>query len=129
MKKIRKESHNQGSDFDIDKDIYIPSQSVTPDEYYDDGYSIMSVEEEMRHCQALIVFWIIMIQNHYEDLPPYVWHFERVFVSKSQAIRFAKDLKHDINDVRIMRQINLRAPEEVYRIGENGEVIKIKKGE
>lgn len=105
--KVQKEGPNKGVDFDIDK------------------YRIK------------VTFWIVQYQNIYEDLPPYVWHLDRIFLSKSQAIEYVKQQLRiqdpcDPDDAitwRICVQHDHSTPVEAYKFSADGRVHKIKKGE
>ena len=105
--KVQKEGSNQGVDLDIDK------------------YRIK------------VKFWIVQYQNIYEDLPPYVWNLDRVFLSKSQAIEYVKQQLRiqdpcDPDDAitwRICVQHDNAIPIEAYTFSSDGKIRKIKKGE
>lgn len=116
-----------GSDFDIDKKnhaVRIPEQ--TPDAHYEAASEEAQVETNWSVRFPNISLWIVEFQDRYADLPPYVWTLCKVFLSKSQAIAFAKDLKNNANDIRIRCQKNLRQPKVVYKVLDNGSVEKIK---
>lgn len=118
---------NCGSDFDIDKknhSVRIPEQ--TPDEYYEAASDEAHVEAIWSVRFPNVSFWIVEFQDRYADLPPYVWTLCRVFLCKSQAIEYAKDLKNNANDIRIRCQRNLRQLKVVYKISDDGTVEKIK---
>lgn len=105
--KVQKEGHNLGADIDVDK------------------YRIK------------VKFWIVQYQNVYEDLPPYIWNLDRVFLSKAQAIEYVKQQiriqdPYDPDDAitwRICVQHDHSTPVEAYKFSADGRVHKIKKGE
>lgn len=79
-----------------------------------------------------VSFYIVEYQNPYEDLPPYVWHLERIFLSKSQAIGFVqRTLRNNPCDTewRIMVQHDNSYPTVAYTFSNDGTVHKAKKGE
>ena len=97
--KVQKEDNNQGVDFDVDK------------------YRIK------------VKFYIVEYQNVYEDLPPYIWNLDRVFLSKSQAIEYVKQQLFDPFAWRICVQHDIAMPVEAYTFSNDGKIRKIKKGE
>lgn len=105
--KVNSEGRGQGVDFDVDK------------------YRIK------------VNFYIVEYQNVYEDLPPYIWNLDRVFLSKSQAIEYVKQQlrtqdPYDPDDAitwRICVQHDHSTPVEAYKFSADGRVHKIKKGE
>jgi hypothetical protein len=109
-----------GSDFDIDKNRYYDAE--------EEHHLCQQKETEDKWSDRFpnITFWIVELQYRSADLPPYIWALCRVFLSKSQAIAFAKELKNKYNDIRIRCQKNLRQLKVVYRILDDGTVEKIK---
>lgn len=121
MKKI-----NFGSDYDLDKAKTVRTPSQDSDSYYDNLSDEKAVRDMWNKKSINCCIYIVEMQYRDGNLPPYVWDLERCFLSKSQAIQFAIMLKNDGNDVRILRQINLRMPEKAYTIADDGKVIKHK---
>ena len=119
---------NVGSDYDVDKNrpTRTPSQSITPDAYYEHGYDMSNVRAFWEKKFIRICIFIVEVRFRDEDLPPYVWHLERCFLSKSQAIEFAGMIKNETNDVRILRQVNCGAPQLAYTMTDDWKVIKNK---
>ena len=105
--KVNAKGRGQGVDFDVDK------------------YRIK------------VKFWIVQYQNIYEDLPPYIWNLDRVFLSKAQAIEYVKQQLRiqdpcdpdDNVSWRICVQHDHSTPVEAYAFSSDGRIRKIKKGE
>lgn len=85
-----------------------------------------------------ISLYIVQYQSPQEDLPPYVWHLDRVYLSKSQAIARLKKLWQEEKDdenpycdtaYRILVQRNNSVPTLAYTIDGNGKIHKAKKHE
>lgn len=67
--------------------------------------------------------WIVMYQTDFEDLPPYVWHLDRVFQQKSLALAYALGFSQSKDrKVKVMCQYGLGQPIDTYRISD-GELI------
>ena len=73
------------------------------------------------------ITWIVMYQTDFEDLPPYVWHLDRVFQQKSLALAYAIGFSQsEDRKVKVMCQYGLGQPVDKYRISDDGEIISYK---
>ncbi len=72
-----------------------------------------------------VVIYLVEYQNQYEDLPPYIWFADKVFLTKSEAISYAisQYFEKEERTYRICRQININDLQVVYYIRE-GKCVK-----